>query len=274
MTITSALRLLRAPVIIGAVGALGLVEPRPLGPWARAAYRVSTAAVGGLLVADTTSEDASLLSPALDGILTGGLALGLMDLSEALDGRIVDALQGLGVHRPRLLLAAAGAVGAVAVYLLPAVTGTEERWTTAEEILGEPEVAELPEGVRALLAALLEAPADGEDLPGAPALREQLDTAVHLRYGGSSSDVQLIVEEPKRLAVPRNQTWPVTGSFEQAGFTFQLELQIDAGMLGMLSIMVQDEEEHVEGAFAHLDDPRFTLPSREQLTVHRESETP
>lgn len=275
MTSFSCRRLLRASVVVGAVGALNLVEPRQLGPWTRTAYRMGTAAVSGLLVAETTTEDRALLGPALDGVLTGGVTLGLMDLSESLDGRINDGLHRLGMNRPRALLAGIGAAGAAALYLFPALAGTAERWTTPEGLLGESEPVDMPDDVRALLGALLEAPADGADLPGAQVLRDQLGIArcLQLGEGDSSSEVQILVEEPERLAVPRNQTWPVTGRFDQAGQHFELELQIDAGMLGMLSVMVRDEEERVEEALDHLDDPRFAMPRPDELTLHRESET-
>lgn len=274
MTTLSAARLLGASAIVGAVGALGLVDPRPLRPLTRAAYRMGTAVVSGLLVADTTSEEDALLGPALDGVLTGGLTLGLMDLSEALDRRIIDSLRGLGMAHPRVLLAGIGAAGAAAMYLLPVFAGRTEHGATPEELFGEPETAELPEGVRVLISALLDAPAGMTDLPGAQALRDQLVSAKRLEVGFGAPDVQLLVEDPELLAVPRNQTWPVTGRFEQAGFRFEVELQIDAGMLGLLSIMVGDGQERLEGALAHLESPRFTLPTPAELTLRRESETP
>lgn len=273
MTTPSAARLLGAAAIVGAAGALGLVDPRPLRPLSRAAYRMSTAVVSGLLVAETTSEEDALLGPALDGVLSGGVVLGLMDLSEALDHRIVDALRRLGVAHPRLLLAGIGAAGAAASYLLPALARRSERGATPEELFGAAESAELPEDARALISALLETPEGALDLPGAQALRDQLVSAKRLEVGFGAPDVQLLVEDPQHLAVPRNQTWPVIGRFEQAGFRFEVELQIDAGRLGLLSIMAGDGQERLDGALAHLDSPRFALPSPAELTLRRESET-
>lgn len=265
-------RLLRLTAAAGTVGALTLIEPRRLGPRARAAYRVGTAAVSGLLAADTTTEEGALLDPALDGLLTGGVTLGLMDLSEHLDRRIVDGLHRLGVTRPRLLLAGIGAAGAAALYLVPAA---KLAWRDGEPGAADddPETADMPEQVRALIAALLAPPAEGGDHPGAPALRTQLGSARVVEVGYASSDVVIDVEQAEHLAVPRNQTWPVTGRFEQGGFWFSLELQIDAGRLGMLSVMVQDTEERGDEAMEFLDRPGYELPMPQELTLHRETET-
>lgn len=272
MTSISSGRLLRLTVAAGAVGALTLIEPRRLGPWTRAAYRVGTAAVSGLLVADTTTEEGALLDPALDGLLTGGVTLGLMDLSEHLDHRIVGGLQRLGVSRPRLLLAGIGAAGAAALYLVPTPTWAERGGELAPSEDDQATV-EMPEQVRALIAALLAPPADGGDHAGAPALRTQLDSTRVIDVGSGSSDVMLVVERAERLAVPWNQTWPVTGRFDQGGFCFSLELQIDEGRLGMLSVMVLDEDERVDEALEFLDRPGYELPTPQAITLHHESES-
>lgn len=254
------------------MGALTLIEPRRLGPWTRAAYRVGTAAVSGLLVADTTTEEGALLDPALDGLLTGGVTLGLMDLSEHLDRRIVDGLLRLGMTRPRLLLAGIGAAGAAALYLVPAAM-LAGRDGDPDEIDDDPETADMPEQVRELIAALLAPPVEGGDHAGAPALRAQLGSARVVEVGYASSDVVIDVEQAERLAVPRNQTWPVTGRFEQGGFRFSLELQIDAGRLGMLSVMVLDEDERADEALEFLDRPGYELPTPQEIALHHESES-
>ncbi|MGP5638212.1 hypothetical protein ACTXPS_02060 [Brachybacterium tyrofermentans] len=271
MTSISSGRLLRLTVAAGAVGALTLIEPRRLGPWTRAAYRVGTAAVSGLLVADTTTEEGALLDPALDGLLTGGVTLGLMDLSEHLDHRIVGGLHRLGVSRPRLLLAGIGAAGAAALYLVPTPTWAERGGELAPSEDDQATV-EMPEQVRALIAALLEPPLDGGDHPGAPALRTQLDSARIVEVDSGPGDVTLVVEQTERLAVPRNQTWPVTARFEEDGFRFSLELQVDGGRLGMLSVMVADEEERTDEALELLDRPDYELPELQEITLHHESE--
>ncbi|ATG55556.1 hypothetical protein CFK41_12820 [Brachybacterium ginsengisoli] len=272
MTSISSGRLLRLTVAAGAVGALSLIEPRRLGPWTRAAYRVGTAAVSGLLVADTTTEEGALLDPTLDGLLGGGVTLGLMDLSEHLDHRIVGGLHRLGVSRPRLLLAGIGAAGAAVLYLVQTPTWTERGGELAPSEDGQATV-EMPEQVRALIAALLEPPVDGGDHAGAPALRTQLDSTRIVEVDSGSSDVMLVVERAEHLAVPWNQTWPVTGRFDQGGFCFSLELQIDDGRLGMLSVMVLDEDERADEALEFLDRPGYELPTPQAITLHHESES-
>lgn len=263
--------MLRLTAAAGAVGALSLVEPRRLGPWTRAAYRLGTAVVSGLLVADTTTEEGALLDPARDGLLAGGATLGLMDLSEHADRRIVDGLRRLGVARPRVLLAGIGAAGAAALYLVPSSARTE-RGGDLGQFEDDQEPAEMPEQVRALIAALLEPPLDGGDHPGAPALRTQLDSARIVEVDSGPGDVTLVVEQTERLAVPRNQTWPVTARFEEDGFRFSLELQVDGGRLGMLSVMVADEEERTDEALELLDRPDYELPELQEITLHHESE--
>lgn len=273
MTMLSAGRLLRLSAAAGAVGALTLVEPRALGPWRRGAYRVGVAVVSGLLVADTSREDQPLLDPVRDGIVSGGVTLGLMEMLERVDGAIVDGLRRVGVTRPRPLLAALGAAGTAAMYLLPSLEDQGQRWGTIDELFGEPETVDLTREARDLIVALL-APADGADLPGAAALREQLARARSVDPGYLSSDVQIEVEDPERLAVPRNQTWPVTGAFTRGGLRYLLQLQIDQGRLGLLAVAVADDEPRTEQALEQLAAPGFVLPSPEELTLHLETDRP
>lgn len=274
MTMLSAGRLLRLSAAAGAVGALTLVEPRALGTWRRGAYRVGVAVVSGLLVADTSREDQPLLDPVRDGIVSGGVTLGLMDVLERVDGTIVDALRRVGISRPRPLLAALGAAGTAAMYLLPSLEDQGQRWGTIDELFGEPETVDLPGQARDLIAALLAPPADGTDLPGAAALREQLALARSVDPGYLSSDVQIQVEDPERLAVPRNQTWPVGGAFTRGGSRYLLQLQIDQGRLGLLAVTVAEDEPRPEPALEQLAAPGFVLPSPEELTLRRETDRP
>lgn len=144
MTMLSAGRLLRLSAAAGAVGALTLVEPRTLGPWRKGAYRVGVAVLSGVLVADTSRDDQALLDPIRDGIVGGGVTLGLMDVLERVDGTMVDGLRRVGITRPRPLLAALGAAGTAAMYLLPSLGDQAQRWGTIEELFEEPETVDLP----------------------------------------------------------------------------------------------------------------------------------
>lgn len=267
-------QLICAAAAAGAVGAISLVEHRRLGPWSRGAYRVGMAALTGALVADSSHRDQPLLDPARDGIVAGGITLGLMDLIEQVDGAVVDALHGAGVRHPRALLAALGTVGTAAMVLAPAAFSQSERWGTLEETFGESQSRPLPDDVLALLTALLTPPEHTTDLPGAPALREQLVSARIIDPGYQSSDVPFDVEDPQRLAVPRQQVWPQRAAFVRDGIRYELELQIDGGCLGMLSIMVPDDEPRHEHAHELLSSPGFALPDPSEITLEQESEQP
>lgn len=274
MTMLSAGRLLRLSAAAGAVGALTLVEPRALGPWRRGAYRVGVAVLSGVLVADTSRDDQALLDPIRDGIVGGGVTLGLMDVLERVDGTMVDGLRRVGITRPRPLLAALGAAGTAAMYLLPSLGDQAQRWGTIEELFEEPETVDLPGEARELIAALLAPTADGADLPGAATLRGQLAHARSVDPGYLTSDVQIEVEQPERLAVPRTQTWPVSGEFTRGGIRYLLQLQIDRGRLGLLAVMVADDEPRTESALEQLAAPGFVLPSPEELRLRVEADRP
>lgn len=269
----------RMLIAAGVSGALTLIEPRDLGPWQRAAYRTAVSVGSGLLGADLAREDESIMDPARDGLLMGGLTMGLMDLTEHADGKIVDGLRGLGMNRPRLAMAVVNAASAALLY---AMTPDENGWFAASDAFEESEPQDLPLPVRELVAMLLAAPEGGEELPGAATLRQQLTDARTQDLDYPSSDVLLIVEDAERLVVPHQQTWPATGSFERDGITYRLELQIGDGMLNMLSVMVDDEtftdeagavdDEQLEAAIESLSSPDFRWPRPAEVTVQTESE--
>lgn len=279
MTSCSITAPLRSAAAAAVVGGITLIEPRHLGPWSRAAYRIGMAGVSGLLTADTTTEEEALLSPSLDGVLTGAATLGLMDLGEHLDGALVDLMRRRGISRPRLVLAGIGAAGTLALYALEArrsagqVEGEDSFSQESDE-----EDRELPAPVRDLVALLLAEPEDGEDLPGAPALRAQLLLARTHGPAEEASEVWLTVPETAERAVPRHQTWPVRGTFTQQGHRFQLELQIDDGTLSMLSVFPNDEVQHPEleedAALEHLSSPDFSLPAAAEVEIVRETAAP
>lgn len=267
-------QLICAAAAAGAVGAISLVEHRRLGSWSHGAYRVGMAALTGALVADSSRRDQPLLDPVRDGIVAGGVTLGLMDPIERLDGAVVDGLHAAGLRHPRALLAGLAAVGTAAMMLAPAAFPQSKRWRTLEEMFGETESRPLPDDVLALLAALLTPPEHTTDLPSAPALREQLASARILDPGYPSSDVQFDVEEPQRLAVPRQQVWPQRAAFVRDGIRYELELQIDGGCLGMLSVMVPEDEPRHEHAHELLCSPGFALPDPSEISLEQESEQP
>lgn len=273
MTTLSAGSLLRFTAA-GAVGALSLVEPRRLGPWAHGAYRVGVAALSGAIVAESSRHDLPLLDPVRDGVVTGGVTLGLMDVLERIDGVVVDGLHHAGLSRPRLLLAALGAAGTAVMFALPSLSEQSERWGSLEEVFDEPETTALPREVRDLIAVLLAPSTPDGDLPGAAALREQLEVARAVDPGYPSSDVQIAVEDPAGLAVPRQQVWPVSAGFVRAGIRYALQLQIEDGRLGMLSVMVPEDEPRLEQALERLSSPGFVLPDPQEITLRRETGTP
>lgn len=271
-------RAARAVLAAGAVGALSLVEPRSLRPWQRGAYRLGTAVVSGLLAADAAREEEPLLDPVRDGVVIGAITLALMGPSERLDGVITDGMRRIGISRPRAVMGALGVAGTLVSYTLPTTlptpSGDDGSWRTDWDPFGPPATIEMPERVRALIGALLETPAPGVDLPGAPALREQLATARIARGDCDLSDTQVVVEDPRRLAVPRTQSWPVTGEFVRDGIRYELVLQIDGGTLSMLSVLVPDDEERLEEALEASSSPGFELPGPEQLVLRIETEQP
>lgn len=271
----------RILIAAGVTGALTLIEPRDLGPWQRAAYRTAVAVGSGLLAADLAHEDEPIMDPAKDGLLMGGLTMGLMDLTEHLDGKIVDGLRGVGVDRPRLLLAAVNALATAGLY---AVAPSADGWMAVAEDVEESEPVELSLPVRRLIELLLDGPEDGTDLPGAATLREQLVGARTQDMGYPTADVQLIVDDPERLVVPHHQSWPVTGAFERDGVGYTVELMVADGMLAMLSVGVDDElfadadgevdEEKYEAALDSLDSTDFRWPRPEEISVRMQTEQP
>lgn len=266
-------RAARAVLAAGVVGALSLVEPRALGPWQRCAYRLSAAVVSGLMAADAAREEEPLLDPVRDGVVIGAITLALMGPSERLDGVITDGMRRVGIFRPRLVMGALGVLSTAVAYALPSGTGDGEGWQSVDDMFGEREPVDMPEQVRALIAALLAGPAAGPDLPGAAALRDQLVTA-RIARSDCDADTQILVEDARRLAVPRSQSWPVTGEFTREGVRYELALTIEDGTLGMLSVLVPDDELRLEEALDATSSPDFELPGPEQLLLRVETEQP
>ena len=236
-----------------AVAGLTLVEHRNLGPVAKAAYRLAYAGFAGVYGAAITQQQNVVstakalliedepfppesIRPSVVGPLAAGATLGLAELNEAIDGKVVDWIGNRGVSHPRALLAGVGAA------LMGAMWFIDRRETLqmthdldAQEMEPGPSQP-LDRRVIAILERLLR-----DDLPGAVALRQQLDSVLQLHPELSSdTDLELEVDEDAPRAVPYTQVWPVQGRFTRDGVELAIELQIHQGRLSMISLMVPD----------------------------------
>ncbi|MGW9550992.1 hypothetical protein ACWG8W_08055 [Citricoccus zhacaiensis] len=245
-----------------AFGGLTLVEPRGLGLGAKAAYRITTAAVTGAYTAATMPAGTTVGMPAryTDGpsgqfiplgtigrgsaaLAAGGLALGLADPLEALDARITGWLTERGVRRPRWWMAGIGmamvAAGwasdrAEARALQRALQGADEYTDDGGHGPVDPAVA-------AVLDALLQ-----PGIPGAEALRIQLATVEQQGTAGQQdaefmTDAFLVAHPDTPRVTPRTQVWPVKARFQRGDAQFEIELQIHEGRLESLAIVLAEE---------------------------------
>lgn len=234
--------------------ALTLVEHRNLSPAGRAAYRIVYATAVGLYGAAVTRQQAelaeaemllgdepfppeALTNPGVMGTLGAGLTLALAELNESIDGRIVDWIRARGVSRPRVLAAvgAAGIMGALWWSDRQQAQKAAQAW--ADHTDPEPAPSQpLDPRVTEILEQMLR-----PDLPGADALRRQLEGIMHRDpWAEFVSDVELEVDAEAPRAVPYTQVWPVQGRFTRDGVELAIELKISQGRLGMLSIMTPD----------------------------------
>ncbi|MFC0675242.1 hypothetical protein [Brachybacterium hainanense] len=252
-------------------GALSLVDPRELGPWARSAHRTARATITAVLVADTPGE--RLVGSIQDGVVAGSLEMGFSELTEHLDARGVAWLGRRGVPRPRVLLAGLSALSVGAAYVLPALLErvAERAEERAQERDGELEDApsvSLDEATAALVERLLQAA--GPQAAGADALRGQL-AAARREDLPELTDVVFEVTEPAARAVPHTQVWPVQGAFAHEGLRFLLQLHIDGGVLEALTVVpdVEDPDDQDE-AYALLVEG-FPLPRADELELIAET---
>jgi hypothetical protein len=239
-------RLAERPVFAAAATAavvgLTLINPRRLDGATQAAYRLATAAFAGGYVAATVPADLPMGTEtrAAVGTATGGLALGLADQFEGLDGQVSDWLAGRGVARPRWVLAGLGAAGVLAGYAWD--RAERDRLLAGLEAAGDAEapvdLRPVTAEVRAILEALL---VDG--VPGVEALRQQLDSVQEQWQGeGFSSDAWFEVDEDAPRISPRTQVWPVTGRFRWDGVWFEAQLQIHRGRIESLALVTADDQ--------------------------------
>lgn len=247
-----------------ALGAVVLPDPARLSPVALHLQRLGRAAYLGWFTWDLTRRTPMPEVPAsLFGAAAGaGLGLAMAPVDEATDAWAMRLMDRIGVRRPRLAIALAGAAAGTLAVLDNQTRPTEEDildLMTPEDLF---EAVEVPPRARDLIGAMLDAAdPDGALGPAAPvtsasveALREQLSFArasmLSEDVADLATDVFLDVPEDAPRAVPHQQTWPVRGHFEAGDLPLQLELSIGDGRLVGLSIMQRDAD-------LAEDDPRW-----------------
>ena len=256
-----------------AVAGLTLVEHRNLGPVAKAAYRLAYAGFAGLygaaiteqqnlvatsqaLLGDEDSFPPEALRPSVVGPLAAGATLGLAELNETIDGKIVDWVRDRGVSHPRAILAAGAAVMVGAMWFADRRVAQKAALDMDGQEGLEPSPSQpLEPQVRAILEGMLR-----DELPGAAALRQQLESVQHRDpWPEFMTDLELEVDEEAPRAVPYTQVWPVQGRFTRDGVELAIELQIHQGRLSMISVMVPglDADEDL--------DPFAEAPQEESL---------
>lgn len=256
-----------------AVAGLTLVEHRNLGPVAKAAYRLAYAGFAGLygaaiteqqnvvatsqaLLGDEDSFPLEALRPSVVGPLAAGATLGLAELNETIDGKIVDWVRDRGVSHPRAILAAGAAVMVGAMWFADRRVAQKAALDMDGQEGLEPSPSQpLEPQVRAILEGMLR-----DELPGAAALRQQLESVQHRDpWPEFMTDLELEVDEEAPRAVPYTQVWPVQGRFTRDGVELAIELQIHQGRLSMISVMVPglDADEDL--------DPFAEAPQEESL---------
>lgn len=256
-----------------AVAGLTLVEHRNLDPVAKAAYRLAYAGFAGLygaaiteqqnvvatsqaLLGDEDSFPPEALRPSVVGPLAAGATLGLAELNETIDGKIVDWVRDRGVSHPRAILAAGAAVMVGAMWFADRRVAQKAALDMDGQEGLEPSPSQpLEPQVRAILEGMLR-----DELPGAAALRQQLESVQHRDpWPEFMTDLELEVDEEAPRAVPYTQVWPVQGRFTRDGVELAIELQIHQGRLSMISVMVPglDADEDL--------DPFAEAPQEESL---------
>ena len=277
-------RVLRGTAFSLALGAFSLVDPHRLDPWQRTGHRMISGALAGAVGADLARED-PIVDPVTDSVLLAGAALALAGPAEELDGWAQKRLGELGITHPRWIFAALGAGMTAATYALASrQVEDEQAWHELAHTITDELRGELDPRLRAVIEAML-APAvdgaDGADLPGAAALREQLG---HVRQLGDRPffDTMLVFEDPALTtlprAVPRQQTWPVSACFDRDGRVYRLELLISDGLLAAVTATTDQAETPVGWDMgeaelgALVDDP--TPPAVDELELVVESEDP
>lgn len=246
------------------IGAMSLIDPGPLRPGARVLYRASVAGLTAAMTwAAARKELASVEARIGTTIGVTGAALGLLGAGEAIDARMQRGLVRLGVHRPRLVIAATSAAFAAATFLADrAVNELSSVGTEPFDWEDRP----LGDTVRVLTAALLAR----TDSFGAPELRVQLESARERTFTDerlrSPSFVQFIVADDAPLAVPGNAVFPVTARFAtDDGTLYVVTLGVADGRLSSLEIVEVTDD----GAEPSTESERW--PEAHEVTLHLET---
>lgn len=223
------------------VAGLTLVDPRPLTTGRRLVYRGAVAALTAWTVAVSlrSADEIGVIPPAGRAAITvgaAGAALGVAEAGEALDARMHDRLARSGARRPRVWLAAGGAVLSLAAWWLGRLSDSAQ--SAGEDSEPEDVLIELPDDVRTLAERVLSA----TDAFGAPELRAQLAQArlIDEREEPGATfwpSARLHVPDGSPRAVPGEATFPVIGRFRALDDrTFDLRVLVVAGRLDSLHV--------------------------------------
>ena len=226
----------------GAVTGLALVDPRTLTLRQRLAYRSAIAGLTAWVMhaglRPTNDEDLDLIGPiGRAAITTGsaGAALGLTEVGEALDARLVTCVKRTGTRHPRRWLAAGeGALATATWWLGRRLDDTNDLDLTPSA--PSRTLHEVPENMREIVALLLEA----TDEFAAQQLREQLAAASVCCWDGEAPDFDgAPFHVPNHIprVVPGTYKFPVIGRFTALeDLTFAIEISIEDGYLASVDI--------------------------------------
>lgn len=268
----------RAVTLAASLGAITLIDPAKLSAGELAAYRTTLAAITAADLATDLPPRTSPAARAAVATLGAGAVVGLSPLGEALDSRLQRSLARRGVRRPRVALAIAGAALVLASELPSILAKRRARRTGLGvdpssahniDLTGDhTALGDLPDGVRALIAGMLEYSAE----PSAGALAAQLgDTRELVWQGvpGSYDVINLDVSDAHAAprAVPHEQRFPVTAEFRDpdSGANRLVRLFVEDGFLARLTL-----EDGTAGDTAHGDTAGSTAGSTAGRT-HRAS---
>ncbi len=221
-------------------GALALVDPNRVRGLGKGAY---WAALSGATAAETA------LVPEVDrresipwGITAASLVLAGKGLYERSDAWLVGKLEGWGVRRPRWWLAGATVASVLALGWVERrfTHAHDEEWVDPHDLTGD--ASDLPENVRALLTAMLDA-VDGYDVDR---LRAQLDVTCGGSVGDPAAIGLVVDDEDLPTTLLDNFMWPVTVTFERGGLTHEVMLEILDGRLWRLAQYVAEGEVDIE----------------------------
>jgi len=244
-----------------AYGGLALVDPNRVRGLARGAYWTALAGASAAEVVATPDTDPRDTAPW--AVAAGSLVVASIGLWERTDAWMIRALRDAGARRPRLWMAGLTVAGVAA---LAVVERRLERWSdgTDDEFLLDDDlrgVGDVPADVHGIVSALLDA-VDGYD---ADRLRAQLATA----RSGSIGDPQALgfeVAADAPAALLHDFVWPVVATFERAGRSHEVVLEVSEGRLWRLSQFVDDEDLDPETV-------DWSWPSADQLSVTPGSRT-